>query len=127
MLEVDYAIAADIAYVPTEARNYRQGKNRARKIKEVPICPRILFAPATFLDQILKLRHITGVKRARDEQARPWTISERQLAHFKQIVSAGLSEAYEAYHRRITPKAKRPKLKSFDDLKAYMDGLVNAQ
>jgi hypothetical protein len=124
-------------YLPMEFREYREGPNRERKIKEIPIIPRMIFIrhpdPRGLYD-IIGHKYCTGLVKhptvaPPDLYRRPYVIPDRLMARFQEIVSWWRLEALDLHAKQAVKKSKQPKKmkavgKDLKNLKAYMDGLA---
>ena len=109
-------------YLPLEIRSHRPSRHTKRRvITETPLIPRILFAvfPLELLDKITQQRYIQGIIRGRDEQARPWTISDEQMTRFQEAHQAWLETATKLHRAGQPGKARKAKWRPIEALREF--------
>lgn len=122
-------------YVPREVRILRRGKHRKSALKEIPAIPRLIFLYTPYswgLQDIIGRKYTLGLVRdptlPADDMARPaYVIPDRQMGRFQCVINEMIYDAREAFERKIPSKSKKLKLKTFDDLKFYFEGLAKTE
>ena len=114
------------AYIPLEYRRYRNGKSRSRAAKHVTAIPRVVFIKAPdkinalyFSTECASFKHSKGC--LHDASGTVYTISDWQMGRFKAMIDENNEAAMKRAANQPAGKAKRAKLRSFDELRAYFD------